>query len=247
MELRVLWVEHVRVADAAFLGLLFVRVDQFLTLVINLTVAHDVCQAVLCIVFATVRDEPARAFRQTFDDKHQANGVYLHADNGYPPSPLIELAQRDSDGQIDGESHVETEDVALEFLGESFTTGAIGTEFGTVDGHDAVDTADTETHDDTSYVHDRKSAFVETETGDEHDEVAQACHGETAEHGWFPTALVCYQGEYDSSDSAAYVEAVSLCTFILHCTSKSGSCRERAGRCRQIGCKTTYQGSRQRQ
>ncbi len=126
VELRAGREEHVGVGDHAVLLFLLVRGDELVELVFGTFFTEDSDQALPRFLFLVMQDEPAGRFGQAGRDCEEHDRIYLHDYDWKAPGPLVEFAELVRQEQVDGEGHVEAEDVGLEFLGKGSAAGVVG-------------------------------------------------------------------------------------------------------------------------
>lgn len=105
----------------------------------------------------------------------------MHTDDGNTPSPLVLLPQQAGDEEVDGEGHIEAENVGLELLRHGLAASIVFTKLGAVDWDHGVDAPDPKAHDDSTKVHDGQRSLAVAQTRDEHDKITQRSGEETAE------------------------------------------------------------------
>ena len=72
-----------------------------------------------------MKHEPSWALWQALEQSQKRQRVDLHDNDRYTPGPLVPFSKRHRHAEIDGEGHVETEDITLKLLSQRFASGAI--------------------------------------------------------------------------------------------------------------------------
>ena len=167
--------------------------------------ARDDFETLLRIFLAVVENVPARALGKPLNEQKQADGVDLHGNDRNPPCPFVELAERNCDGQVDGERHVQAEDVGLELLRQRFASCVVGRQFRTVCRDHAIHASHAQPHDHSAQIHDRESVLPVSQPRDEHDQVPNARHKQAPEQSRSSPVFVCQPAEDHCSYCTAQV------------------------------------------
>lgn len=91
-------------------------------------------------------NEPTRALGQSANDQKQHERISLHHDNRDPPCPLVRLAERVCDPEVDTKGHVESKNVHLELLREGLAPGIVAAQLAAIHWNHRVDTAHPKAH-----------------------------------------------------------------------------------------------------